>query len=203
VVVKFDSYCGPVWDENNPQSVPISTVTVSCCSHDCERTYLPLQLAFAKTIDTFQGLNAGPVDAGRPPNAVQRIICDPGNRTFECRKPGLFFTILSRGTTIGHLENSKRLDSAVYFYDFGYNSPMTVKRITNLRCCENGRVCKPIIKREKWVEKLLLKASQHKEMTDDEINNIFEWSETTRVSTVKLESIIESDIWRSPSNDVP
>ena len=40
------------------------------------------------------------VDPGKPMNAVQRIICDPGLQCFEARKPGIFFTMLSRATTM-------------------------------------------------------------------------------------------------------
>jgi hypothetical protein len=74
----------------------------------CERTFCPLKLSFAKTIDTFQGQNAGPVDEGNPPpNPVKTVICDPGFREFEAQKPGLFYSIISRGTMMGILENGK------------------------------------------------------------------------------------------------
>jgi len=131
VAVEFKARCGPVWDKSNPKVVPIPTMTSRCQFHCCQRTFCPLQLAFAKTIDTFQGLNAGPVDEGRPPNPVLSIIADPGNRSFEATKPGLFFTILSRASTIGHLMSGKRLDSAIYFFDFGFNSAMTRSQQNN------------------------------------------------------------------------
>jgi hypothetical protein len=82
-------------------------ITNRCRFGCCERLFCPLKLSFAKTIDTYQGQNAGPVDAGRAPNAVKRIICDPGSRNFEARKPGLFFTIMSRATTAGTLVDGK------------------------------------------------------------------------------------------------
>jgi hypothetical protein len=50
------------------------------------------------------------VDDGKPPNPVKNVICDPGSREFETQKPGLFYSIISRGTTMGTLENGKDLD---------------------------------------------------------------------------------------------
>jgi hypothetical protein len=47
------------------------------------------------------------VDEGKPPNPVKTIICDPGSREFEAQKAGLFYSIISRGTTMGILENGK------------------------------------------------------------------------------------------------
>ena len=63
----------------NFQLVPIPCVTHRCNNDCCTRLLVPLSLAFAKTIDTFQGQNAGPVDPGKPPNPIQRVICDPGS----------------------------------------------------------------------------------------------------------------------------
>jgi hypothetical protein len=80
------------------QHVPIPSITNRCRFGCCERTFCPLKLSFAKTIGAFQGQNAGPVDEGKPPNPVKTIICDPGSREFEAQKPGLFYSIISRGT---------------------------------------------------------------------------------------------------------
>ena len=66
----------------------------------CSRKYIPLTLAFGKTVHTFQGQSVGPVKEGQPPNAIQYIIVDPGERGFEGMNPGLFYTILSRITTL-------------------------------------------------------------------------------------------------------
>jgi hypothetical protein len=60
-------------------------------------------------------------------------MCDPGSREFEARKPGLFYSIISRAATMGTLENGKRSGSAIYFYDHGFGLVMTPAQITNLR----------------------------------------------------------------------
>ena len=173
------------------QHVPIPTITNYCQWSCCERTFCPLKLSFAKTIDTFQGQNAGPVDPGKPPNAIQRIICDPGRREFEARKPGITFTMISRATTIGTLCNGKRLDSALYFYDFGFNTTMTPQRITNLRVSPNtNKTYAEIIKRDQWVTYL----NSHKtgiRFSEANIKDIFDWAENERVSKSQLQLLIQ------------
>ena len=82
VLVDFPQYCGPAFIKAHPTVVPIAPIKVPCnrpifC---CCRTYIPLRLAFAQTIHTFQGQNAGPVGIGQAPNAIQKLVCDPGTR---------------------------------------------------------------------------------------------------------------------------
>ena len=101
VLVHLQDYTGPTFLPGKPYAVPIVPVDVLCNNNCCcTRKFIPLTLAFGKTVHTFQGQNAGPVDDDKPPNAVQRIICDPGTRAFEGINIGLFYTILSRATTI-------------------------------------------------------------------------------------------------------
>ena len=182
------------------QHVPIPCVVTRCDNHCCERTFCPLVLSFAKTIDTFQGLNAGPVDPGKPPNAVQRIICDPGSRQFETsNKPGLFYTIISRATTLGSVsQDGLRHNSAIYFYDFGYGKgPLTVERVENLRCSPQTRQPYRRIKaRDKWMN-FLESQSHDGNMKPDEVEQIFQWAESTRITSTQLDSIIYSNDWRS------
>ena len=196
VAVEFESYCGPVWDKSNPKVVPIPTIPIHCKKMCCTREICPLQVAFAKTIDTFQGMNAGPVQEGRPPNPVKVIVCDPGNRSFEGTKPGLFFTMISRGTTIGHLEDGKRLDSAMYFYDFGYNTSITTTRIANLRCSPStGKTYMNILKRDKWVDHLH-KHVQKESMSPDDVESTLKWANETRVGKQELQKIVNDTTWR-------
>jgi hypothetical protein len=184
--------------QRHKKHVPVPMITNSCPSRCCERLFCPLKLSFGKTIDTFQGQNAGPVADGKPPNPVQRIICDPGARSFEGRKSGLFYTIISRATTTGTLVNGKRLDSAIYFYDYGLNSLMTVSRIINLRKSLDKNVeYKCISKRDKWVERLMEnRINQRIPITD--IENIFEWAKGIKVSKNELRRLIdECPAWRN------
>ena len=105
IIVDFLQYKGPIFDINNPTYVPITSKENTFCKKDgclCTRKYIPLTLAFGKTVHTFQGQNVGPVKEGQTPNATQYIIVDPGERSFEGNNPGLFYTILSRITTFGN-----------------------------------------------------------------------------------------------------
>ena len=91
----------------------------------CTRTNLPLTLAYARTIHKFQGQSAGPVDKGKIPNIYGCIICDPDKSEVEGRALGLFYTALSRATTLG---DDDGLNSANYFTGEDFNE----KRIRNL-----------------------------------------------------------------------
>jgi hypothetical protein len=95
------------------------------------------------------------VDDGKPPNPVKTVICDPGLREFEAQKPGLFYSIISRGTTMGTLENGKRSGPAIDFYDYGFGSVMTPAQKTNLRVSlKTNQTYVTIRKRDKWVSHL-------------------------------------------------
>ena len=141
------------------QLVPVPCVTYQCTRYCCERTSCPLKLSFARTIDTFQGQTAGPTEPGKPPHDVERVILDPGSRAFEARgKTGLSYTMISRGTTLGHLDdNGKRMDSAIYFYDFGLgvaDLPLSATRLAELRG-PVGHPNKPynaVVRRDNWVD---------------------------------------------------
>ena len=73
---------------------------------------------------------------GQQPNAVDRVIVDPGDKGMEGKNPprGLLYMAVSRATTIGDASNNsseqrgRRQDSAIYFT--GHN--MTRNRVLNL-----------------------------------------------------------------------
>ena len=141
VLVEFAVYQGPVFDPKNPKVIPIVPIEVPCNQPECgcKREFVPLKLSFAKTCHTFQGQNVGPVADGQPPNAIQTIVCDPGTCQFEGKNPGLFYTILSRVTSLGdygdNLPESDRFkNSAIYF--IGQN--MNKNRIRNITLQANG-----------------------------------------------------------------
>ena len=184
VLVEFSIYFGPVFDPKNKTLVPIVPFTVSCNKCQCcERTFIPLKLAFAKTSHTFQGQNAGPVAKGQPPNAVQRIIVDPGTRQFEGQNPGLFYTILSRITTLGDdddttPEEKRYKNSAIYF--IGNN--MNQDRIKNITRQKSGEKYANVVKRERWVRYLKdheIRCTLSPEVT----TNLFNWANTEKFHT--------------------
>jgi len=133
VVVHFPLYCGPPWDKDNPKLVPVPLVTFDCKnkSRCCRRVFMPLTLAYARTIHKFQGLTAGPVDEGKIPNMHNVIVCDPDEKHFEGTAIGLLYTAVSRATT---LSDDDGLNSAIYFDGNCFKA----NRIRNLIIKENG-----------------------------------------------------------------
>ena len=108
ILLRLPDYNGPALFPEDPKVVPIVPVKCLCNKHCCERVFVPLTLAYSKTVHTYQGQSAGPTDEDKPQNAVQRIICDPGTRAFEGTNIGLFYTILSRATTLGDTSSMSR-----------------------------------------------------------------------------------------------
>ena len=149
IIVDFPQYKGPIFDKNNPTYVPITPREEKFCKKyqcSCTRTYMPLTLAFGKTVHTFQGQSVGPTREGQPPNAAQYIIVDPGERAFEGTNPGLFYTILSRITTFGN--KAKNIKSEINFT--GKN--MNKHRISFLALDAKNKPYKKAQKRYRWVE---------------------------------------------------
>ena len=170
-LVEFPQYKGPPFLENHPKIIPIVPVTHVCKTHCCTKTFLPLALSYAKTIHKFQGQNAGPTPPGHPENAVQILVCDPGKKEFESRNPGLFYTLLSRATTIG--QTNDRTTSAIFFD--GPN--MQPNRILNITQNKTGYESKKVILRNLWVKKLQ-QNSHSSGMTPQEIENLFIYMST-------------------------
>ena len=110
-----------------------------------------IALSFAKTCHTFQGQSAGPVNQGQQPNAVDRVVIDPGDKKIEGNNPGLLYMAVSRATTLGEkssvLPATRRLDSAMCFT--GHN--MTRHRVLNLTLKKTGEEYKKVKLRKKWV----------------------------------------------------
>ena len=136
----------------------------------CQRSFLPLELAFARTLHRFQGLSAGPVDEGKIPNMFGMIICDPDVRAVEGRATGFFYTMLSRATTLGD-ENG--LNSAIYFT----GPHLTKERIQNLTLKTNSnQTLQNVQRRAKWVYHLKQNTRDTTHVDEDRMRTVFEWA---------------------------
>jgi hypothetical protein len=187
VMVNFSQYRGQQLVPNSKQSVPISPMTTRCKFFCCTRTYIPLTLAYGKTVHTFQGQTVGPVTPGRPENAIQRIIVEPGTRQFEGNNVGLFYTTASRPTTIGRPDD--KMSSAIYF-----DGPDFCKaRITRLTTDKNGRLYKKANLRQKWVEYMKNNNLNQRRYTNSETEELFEWIKKTRYTCAELDEIIKKN----------
>jgi hypothetical protein len=135
-----------------------------------------LELSFARTIHRFQGLQAGPVSPGKPQNMFPRVICDPDAKSSECRATGLFYTAISRATTLG---DDDGLNSAIYFI----GPFVTKERIQDLTQKTNIRSpFENVRKRSKWVSHLMSHLSIPPESTTSEMKEIFEWTTTQTIT---------------------
>ena len=126
-----------------------------------------MRLAFNQTIHTFQGQNAGPIEPEQPPNAIQKLVYEPGTRKGICE--GLFYTILSRVTTFGNPLDKFSL--AIYFT--GTN--MNTKRVLNITQNEKGDMYAMAERRQQYVT--YLQQSKHDaQMNTNNQRKILEWT---------------------------
>ena len=172
VLLDIPQYCGLPFIDAAPTVVPIAPIKVLCKNVGyCCRTFIHLRLAFAQTVHTFQGQNAGPVEIGQAPNAIQKLVCEPGTRRFEGTCVGLFYTILSRVTTFGNPDN--KFSSAIYFT--GTN--MNTKRVLNIIKNEKGQLYAMANRRQQYVDYLHDHKHDSQMSSNDQIK-ILEWIKT-------------------------
>ena len=210
VVVDFPLYCGPPWDMDNPHSVPIPLAEYNCKhsrpSHTCcRRTFLPLCLSYARTIHKFQGMSAGPVDNGKIPNMFECIICDPDEKRWENIALGLFYTALSRATTLGDEDGN---ESAIYFTGEHYKED----RIRDIGIKKHtSEEYKRVKDRQRWVD--YLKENTIKTtLTNRKQQKILNWAESysmtfddlyNRVQTYIEHKSKQTNKNQKPSNQTP
>ena len=152
------------------------------------RRLIPLKLAYAKSIHTFQGQSAGPTEPGRPRNAVQRIICDAGSSSFENLCPGLLYSLLSRATTLGTTLNA--LDSAIYF-----TGNFSENRVLNMGRKKDGTLYKIVAMRDIWVQQLK-QYTVKSTLANKDRHKLLSWMKQTRYKPDFLIKLIESSSWR-------
>ena len=216
VVVQFPLYCGPTWDANNPKvsySSPSRSMTKTsisknhqitnkttqmipiplaeyCCTRQagcCTRTFVPLCLAYARTIHKFQGLTAGPVDKGKIKNMFDVIICDPDDGEYESSALGLFYTAISRATTLGDKDG---LNSAIHF---------TGEHVTEARIRRIGKrkgstqEYTRVGERRRWVDYLQKRTSKTK-LSKRKQKRIIKWGTSTKYNFTTLKERIDKYI---------
>ena len=170
------------------QIVPIPMAAVMCEKRCCDLEYCPLTLSYGRTLHTFQGQSAGPTPKNKPDNEVEAIICDPGTRQFEGLNPGIFYTMLSRATTIGD-ENG--VGSAIYF-DLSNMSP---NRCMNLTLTKKGETFSKVLLRNKWVQYLDSKPRPPK-LTEKQTEELISWVKRTKFNIQELDRRIANNAWR-------
>lgn len=139
------------------------------------RTLLPLELSFARTIHKFQGLQAGPVDKGKPPNAFETIVCDPDGKKAEGKATGLLYTAVSRATSLG---DDNGLNSGIYFI----GNDITPERVQRVSYKTNSSMLLANVeRRSSWVNHL--EANVLLQNDDDlfPMQKLFHWANSTPI----------------------
>ena len=107
------------------------------------------------------------------------ILCDPDTREREGTALGLFYTALSRATTLG---NHNGEESAIYFD----GDDFTEERIRNIgRHKDSEEDYKRVKKRARWVH-YLIKHKYTSSLTHPQIKNILKWAESTNYDYLDL-----------------
>ena len=96
---------------------------------------------------------------------------------------GLFYTALSRATTIG-TSDENRTNSSIFF-----SQSLDKSRLDRLTTAQNKKEYEMIKRRKAWVELLYKKKHEEaKETTDKIINDMFEWALTHKFSLDHIET---------------
>lgn len=157
------------------QLIPIPIVSALCAKKCCMRKYLPLTLAFARTIHKFQGLSAGPVNEGKIPNMYTCIICEPDEGSFEGSNPGLLYTAVSRATTLG---NDDGLCSAIYFDGVDFNEKRIKYVGKSTSRYKNYEEFELFKKRRAWTNHLGENTKTCTGLSESETASLFLWCTT-------------------------
>ena len=175
VAVEFFDYTGPPLWKDNPKCVPVTRKEHKCDFGCCSRTTINLAVAYGKTAHTFQGQSVGPVDPGRPKNAIRRIVVHPGSSRFENNNPGLSYMMATRATTIGNAIDP--MSSALYYASLD----ATPSRLRNPTLkADKKDECTKVKLRRRWVEHL----EKHRMelcYSKEQMEEVFHWANTTSV----------------------
>lgn len=185
VLCDFPQYRGPEFIKGKPTYVPIYPVETPCTKRPfcCMRKSIPLTLAYGKTGHSFQGQTVGPVDAGRPENIIKRVIIDPGTKRFEGNNPGLLYTMLARGTTLGTFDD--KFSSAIYFDGTNMNS----WRVRSVTKGAKNQFYEKVRRRRIFVRYLKEHEMPDCGLTASERTELFEWARTCQVTNTGREEM--------------
>jgi PIF1-like helicase len=183
LLVRVPTYQGKPFFEHDPKVIPIVPIFRRCerRTRCCKQHYTPIKLCFAKTLHSFQGQQAGPVQKGCPENSIQRLVIDLGTRNFEGRScPGLTYTSIGRVTEIAELDDI--LNGALYFT----GEHMNPERICNLsKKFSTAQTYIAVQQRTKWMQYLHSHETRF-HISDQDMTSLFHWANTFRPSEQQI-----------------
>ena len=148
--------------------------------------FVPLELAFARTIHKFQGQECG------PNKKIRCIVGDPGKKSFEILNPGTFYTLLSRASTLGGKDGK---GSAIYFCGENISNErlMNIGKRTQSKN-NDGDFYVKVAMRNKWIEHLNENIHNLSSFTDRKISKFMRWYQNTSVNRDKFDYILQYHI---------
>jgi hypothetical protein len=132
-------------------------------------------LAWATTIHSFEGQNAGPTPMGQLDNAVMRIIVHLCGKKEEKNSPGLAYTTLTRTTTLGSVGRNdtipmEYLDSSFYFVAETF--PSGIVQLTHKG---KGDEYEKVNLRRRWVDYLQRRKTMTSQIIKVEDAEVKQW----------------------------
>ena len=124
-------------------------------------------------------------DYNGPPLVSEDPKLVPIVKQFEGINIGLFYTLLSRATSLGNIDDATFKDSAIYF--IGNN--MNEDRIRNITKNSNGNDYLKVSKRNAWIG-YLHKHKHTSGISNPEKQSIFQWAESTKISHSRLQALL-------------
>ena len=100
----------------------------------------------------------------------QCIICDPDARNAEAISPGLFYTAVSRATTLGDADG---LNSAIYFTG-EHLTKARIQQLTKKKHHDEEYI--KVTRRKKWVQHLHANTYTPKQLPAKAKKNLLKWS---------------------------
>jgi len=181
VIVELDSYRGPIWNVDKPNHVPIPMKTMRCKAGCCIMMYCPLELAFARTLHTFQGGEAG---HGKP---IPAVVVEVGTSQFEANNVGTLYTSISRGSTTG---NGNPDRSTIFFSGVNACKKRLQDTFHKKSSFNSEQLLDKVKRRMRWIKKLLAgKRGNHPSAEEKE--ELQEWAMNFQMDRFELDELID------------
>ena len=177
IVVEMDRYTGPVWDRNHPKQVPISVTTKVCENNCCILQYIPLSIAFGKTLHTFQGQEI-------IKHSIQDVmVFECETLIIESKYPGWLYTGISRVDSIG---NGDIEVSSLYFIPGNARENRFINVRTKQHSDDNY---KRVNERDAWIS-YLDSCKKTVTFSVSEKETLMDWANSVEISSAALDEII-------------
>ena len=177
IIVEMDRYTGPVWDKKHPKQVPICVTTKVCDNNCCILQYIPLSIAFGKTLHTFQGQEI-------IKHSIQDVmVFECETLIIESKYPGWLYTGISRVDSIG---NGDIELLSLYFIPTNARENRFINVRTKQHSVDNY---KRVDERDAWIS-YLDSCKKTVTFSVSEKQTLMDWANSVEISSTALDEII-------------